>query len=116
MAHAKTKITVMKWANSFMTDIFTLQIAALGKRDTGLHFTAKKTKEERLREFDMTSWDWKCEGLSNSPENSGFQICQPLYRLLGTLGLFVVCKYCDMFVNYDFFGQSPLQAVRECWF
>jgi hypothetical protein len=53
MTHPKTKNSVTKWANSFMTDIFASQIAALVKRDTGLHFTAKKTTEERLREFDI---------------------------------------------------------------
>ena len=55
VVHPKTNGAVLKWASSFMMNIFASQITALVKRDTGLHFTAKKTTEERLHEFDIDS-------------------------------------------------------------
>jgi hypothetical protein len=62
--HSKAGSIALRWACRRTTATYTSEVARLVQRENGLHFTAKKTTAERLREFDINALASKMQALA----------------------------------------------------
>lgn len=63
-SHDQLRERARQWACKHTTKLYESQVIALTRRETGLHFTAKNTTEQKLKEFDIHLLAQKMQNLA----------------------------------------------------